>query len=199
MSLDHKRIGIMYLIATAAFFLLGSVLALLLHLELMAPGEMLDADTYSQVFTLHGAIMVFLFLIPSIPAALGNFFLPLMVQAKGLAYPKLNRTSFHIYIVGSIFALCRFFSASASTPAGPSTTRATTPCSSMALAVFVLSLSSFLTRRELHRDGAQYAWPRRRLGPVAALCLGPLRHGHRAGHRDAPARRRARAHGRRAW
>ncbi len=87
-TLDHKRIGIMYLIAIMAAFAAGGFFALSLRLELFRPGEQfLTQDQYNKFFTLHGAIMVFLFIIPSIPAALGNFLLPLMLGAKDVAFP----------------------------------------------------------------------------------------------------------------
>jgi cytochrome c oxidase subunit 1 len=106
MSIDHKRIGIMYLIAVFLTFALGGFLALAVRLELIAPGEtIMTAETYNRVFTLHGLVMVFLFIIPGIPAALGNFVLPLMLGAKDVAFPRLNRASFHIYVVGTVMAL----------------------------------------------------------------------------------------------
>src|SRR5512146_760255 len=83
LTLDHKRIGVMYLIGILASFMAGGILAILLRTELFHPGrDFMGADTYNHLFTLHGAIMVFLFVIPSIPAAIGNFVLPLMIGAK---------------------------------------------------------------------------------------------------------------------
>lgn len=103
---DHKRIGIMYLASILLFFAVAGSLALVMRLELFtAQGDLLTPKMYNQMFTLHGAIMVFLFIIPSIPAALGNFLLPLMLGAKDVAFPRLNLASFHIYIVGAIFFL----------------------------------------------------------------------------------------------
>src|SRR5690606_30380469 len=100
-TVDHKRIGLMYLVATFAALLLGGFMALLVRTELMLPGKQwMSADTYNQVFTLHGAIMVFLFIIPAIPGGLGNFFLPIMLGAKDVAFPKLNLLSFYIYVIG---------------------------------------------------------------------------------------------------
>ena len=95
-TLDHKRIGIMYLWAVLGAFLLGGIFALLLRIELLTPKEtIMTAETYNKVFTLHGVIMVFLFIIPSIPAALGNFVLPLMLGAKDVAFPRLNLASYY--------------------------------------------------------------------------------------------------------
>ncbi|PQO25234.1 cytochrome c oxidase subunit I [Blastopirellula marina] len=108
-TLDHKRIGVMYLVGIFAAFFLGGVLALLLRLHLMVPnglfGDWVSLDSYNQLFTLHGAVMTFLFIIPSIPAALGNFVLPLMVGAKDVAFPRMNLASFHLWVFGAIFFL----------------------------------------------------------------------------------------------
>lgn len=106
LTVDHKRIGLMYLASVILFFFVGGVLAIVLRTELFTPTEnLMNADTYNRIFTLHGAIMVFLFIIPSIPAALGNFLLPIMLGAKDVAFPRLNLASFYIYSIGAIFAL----------------------------------------------------------------------------------------------
>ncbi len=103
---DHKRIAILYLISVSAFFALGSIFAALIRFELLTPeGDLMQADTYNRVFTMHGVIMVFFFLIPAIPAVLGNFLLPIMIGAKDLAMPKLNLASWYIYNLGGIFTL----------------------------------------------------------------------------------------------
>ncbi len=103
---DHKRIGLMYLMAISLFFLVGGALAMVMRLELFSPGsQLMSADTYNRMFTLHGAIMIFLFIIPSIPAALGNFVLPLQLGAIDVAFPRLNLASWYIYVVGALFAL----------------------------------------------------------------------------------------------
>jgi len=105
-TVDHKRIGLMYLASVILFFFVGGVLAVLLRTELFTPTEnLMNADTYNRIFTLHGAIMVFLFIIPSIPAALGNFLLPMMLGAKDVAFPRLNLASFYLYSIGAVFAL----------------------------------------------------------------------------------------------
>jgi cytochrome c oxidase subunit 1 len=105
-TIDHKRIGLMYLFSVLFFFMIGGIFALLIRLELMGPGRtLMDADTYNRVFTYHGVIMVFLVIIPSIPAALGNFFLPMMIGAKDVAFPKLNLASFWIYVTGALMAI----------------------------------------------------------------------------------------------
>ncbi|MFO7691701.1 MAG: cytochrome c oxidase subunit I [Vicinamibacterales bacterium] len=103
---DHKRIGLLYLISVSAFFVLGAVFAGLIRLELMTPaGDLVESDVYNKAFTMHGVIMVFFFLIPAIPAVLGNFLLPLMIGAKDLAFPRLNLLSWYVYTLGGIFTL----------------------------------------------------------------------------------------------
>ncbi len=103
---DHKRIALLYLISITAFFILGGIMAVLIRLELTTPqGDLLAAETYNKVFTMHGILMIFFFLIPSIPAVLGNFLIPMMIGAKDLAFPKLNLLSWYIYVIGGIFTL----------------------------------------------------------------------------------------------
>ncbi|MFY3744831.1 cytochrome c oxidase subunit I [Anaeromyxobacter sp. Red801] len=103
-TLDHKRIGIMYLTAISACLLLGGVFALVLRLHLWSPqGALVSNDAYNKLFTLHGAVMIFLFIIPGIPAALGNFVLPLQLGAKDLAFPRVNLLSFWLFVAGAIF------------------------------------------------------------------------------------------------
>jgi cytochrome c oxidase subunit 1 len=149
LTLDHKRIGIMYLISVIAAFFLGGVFALLVRLELLSPGRtIMDADTYNRMFTLHGAVMVFLFIIPSIPAALGNFLLPIMVGAKDVAFPRLNLLSFYIYVLGAILALYSVISGSVDTGwtfYTPYSTQTATSVVSMTFAVFIAGFSSILT------------------------------------------------------
>jgi cytochrome c oxidase subunit I len=107
LTLDHKRIGMMYLAAVLVSFFVGGVMALLVRTKLLFPGEVswMTADQYNKAFTLHGAIMVFLVIIPSIPAALGNFILPIMLGAKDVAFPRLNLFSFYLWIMGAICAV----------------------------------------------------------------------------------------------
>ena len=91
---DHKRIGLMFLVLSGVFFFVGGVFALLVRIELLTPGPtIMSAATYNRMFTLHGVIMIFLFMIPAIPAVFGNFFLPIMLGAKDVAFPKLNLLS----------------------------------------------------------------------------------------------------------
>src|SRR5512136_70293 len=93
MSTDHKRIGIMYLAALTLFFVVGASLGVLMRLSAIAPGRVLTAQHYDQTFTLHGILMIFLFVIPGIPVSFGNFLLPLMIGARDVAFPRLNRLS----------------------------------------------------------------------------------------------------------
>ena len=127
---DHKRIAILYLISITFFFFLGGLFAVGIRLELATPqGDLVQPDTYNKLFTLHGVIMVFFFLIPSIPAVLGNFLIPLMIGAKDLAFPRINLLSWYIFMVGGLFTLFCDRRPAASTPAGRST-RPTAPTSS---------------------------------------------------------------------
>src|SRR6188474_1596861 len=106
LTLDHKRIGVMYLVSTIAAFALGGLFALLVRTELLTPGKtIVEAHTYNQLFTLHGAVMVFLVIIPGIPAALGNIVLPLQLGAKDVAFPRLNLASWYLWVIGATFLL----------------------------------------------------------------------------------------------
>ena len=103
---DHKRIGILYCISLALVFLVAGVLALFMRAELSAPGEtIMGNNTYNQVFTMHGILMVFLFLVPSIPAILGNFVLPMQIGAKDVAFPRLNLASWYVYMAGAVLTI----------------------------------------------------------------------------------------------
>ena len=98
---DHKRIALLYLAAVTFFFFVGGAFAVLIRLELATPaGDLVTDETYNKLFTMHGVMMVFFFLIPAIPAVLGNFLVPMMIGAKDLAFPKLNLASWYIYIIG---------------------------------------------------------------------------------------------------
>jgi cytochrome c oxidase subunit 1 len=101
LTTDHKRIALLYLLSITFFFFIGGFFALLIRLELLTPaGDLVQADTYNKLFTMHGMVMVFFFLIPSIPAVLGNFLVPLMIGAKDLAFPRINLLSWYLYIIG---------------------------------------------------------------------------------------------------
>lgn len=148
-TLDHKRIGIMYLISVAIAFALGGFFALALRMELLSPEQIFfTAKQYNQIFTLHGAAMVFLFIIPSIPAALGNFILPLQLGTIDVALPRLNLASFYVYLFGSVFCLYSIFSGAVDTGwtfYTPYSTTTDTSVISMALGVFILGFSSMFT------------------------------------------------------
>ena len=105
-TIDHKRIALMYLASTLTAFALGGVFALAVRLELLTPKRtIMTAEQYNQAFTLHGAVMIFLFIIPAIPGILGNFLIPLMIGAKDVAFPRLNLLSLYLYWFGAIFTL----------------------------------------------------------------------------------------------
>jgi len=102
LTTDHKRIALLYLLSITAMFFIGGFFALLIRLELLTPtGDLLTADTYNKAFSMHGQIMVFFFLVPSIPAVLGNFLVPMMIGAKDLAFPRINLLSWYLYIAGA--------------------------------------------------------------------------------------------------
>jgi len=149
LTLDHKRIGIMYLVSILSAFFLGGVFALLLRTELLTPQRtIMDADTYNQMFTLHGAVMIFLFIIPGIPAALGNFVLPIMLGAKDVAFPRLNLTSYYLYVFGALFAVLSIATGGVDTGwtfYTPYSTTTSTSVIAMTAGAFILGFSSILT------------------------------------------------------
>jgi cytochrome c oxidase subunit I len=106
LTTDHKRIALLYLMSVTLFFFIGGFFAMMIRLHLLSPtGYLLTPDAYNRMFTQHGVAMVFFFLIPSIPAVLGNFLIPLMIGAKDLAFPKINLLSWYIYVLGAAFTL----------------------------------------------------------------------------------------------
>src|SRR5438045_1008152 len=106
LTIDHKRIAILYLISITVFFFVGGFFATMIRLELLTPkGDLVQAETYNKLFTMHGVVMIFFFLIPSIPATIGNFVVPLMIGARDLAFPKLNLLSWYIFIIGGILGV----------------------------------------------------------------------------------------------
>ncbi|HZZ59183.1 MAG TPA: cbb3-type cytochrome c oxidase subunit I, partial [Opitutaceae bacterium] len=103
---DHKRIGLLYLFTITFFFTIAAAAAALMRIELLSPtGGLVSSDTYNRLFTLHGVLMVWFFLIPSIPTVLGNFIIPLMIGARDVAFPKLNLLSWYLFVAGGLFAL----------------------------------------------------------------------------------------------
>ncbi len=148
-TLDHKRIGVMYLWSVLVAFLLGGIFAMVVRMELLTPKEtIISADAYNKAFTLHGAIMIFLFIIPGIPAALGNFVLPLLIGAKDVAFPRLNLASYYLYVAGALFALASMIFGGVDTGwtfYTPYSTTTTTKVSLLTLGAFILGFSSIFT------------------------------------------------------
>src|SRR5213595_1735606 len=147
---DHKRIALLYLATVTFFFFVGGAMAVLIRLDLATPaGDLVSDETYNKLFTMHGVMMVFFFLIPSIPATLGNFLVPLMIGAKDLAFPKLNLASWYIYIVGGLFTLYALVSGGVDTGwtfyTPFSTVSSTTNVIPTALGIFITGFSSILT------------------------------------------------------
>ncbi len=150
LTTDHKRIALLYLTSITLMFLIGSLFAVLIRLELLTPaGDLVQSDTYNKLFTMHGIVMVFFFLIPSIPAVFGNFLVPMMIGACDLAFPRLNLLSWYIYMVGAVFTLWVIFSGGVDTGwtfyTPFSTTAATTKVIPAALGIFITGFSSILT------------------------------------------------------
>ena len=150
LTLDHKRVGILYLIGVSLFFAVGALMATLFRIELATPaGDFVTADTYNKLFTLHGVVMVFFFLIPSVPGVLGNFALPLIIGAKDVAFPKLNLLSWYVFMIGGTLTL--FIALTGGLDTGwtfytpYSSTYANTNVLLAAIGVFITGFSSILT------------------------------------------------------
>jgi cytochrome c oxidase subunit 1 len=150
-STDHKRIGMLYLCCILSMFAVGVVLGVLMRLELIAPGrDIMDAQTYNAMFTLHGVVMIFLFVIPGIPAAFGNILLPLQIGAEDVSFPRLNLLSWWLYLTGAVLAVTSLFTGGGPPDTGwtfyvPFSERTTTNVSLAVVAVFILGFSSILT------------------------------------------------------
>ena len=152
LTTDHKRIGILYLLSITAFFVLGGVAALLVRLELLTPaGNLIRADTYNRMFTMHGVMMVFFFMIPSIPAVLGNFLVPIMIGARDVAFPRLNLLSWYILIAGGSLAVLAILVGGADTgwtfytPYSSTFSKTNNAVLLMATGIFINGFSSILT------------------------------------------------------
>jgi cytochrome c oxidase subunit 1 len=150
LTVDHKRIALLYLLSITFFFFIGGFFALLIRLELLTPaGDLVQSDTYNKLFTMHGQIMVFFFLIPAVPAVLGNFLIPLMIGAKDLAFPRINLLSWYLYIIGGILMIYTILNGGVDTGwtfyTPLSTEFAKTNVISAALGIFVTGFSSILT------------------------------------------------------
>src|SRR5262252_2665983 len=147
---DHKRIGLLYLATITLFFFLGGAFATLIRLELLTPqGDLVSSETYNKLFTMHGVIMVFFFLVPSIPATLGNFFLPIMIGARDLAFPRVNLLSWYLLIIGGALAIFAMLAGGVDTGwtfyTPYSTTYSNTYVIATALGIFIAGFSSILT------------------------------------------------------
>ena len=161
-SIDHKRIGILYLIVMLGFFITAVSIALLMRLELFAPGlqitneiaevigEKSGHDVFNKFFTLHGVIMIFLFIIPGVPATLGNFLVPLMLGARDVSFPKLNLFSWYLYLIGAVLALASLFIGNGSVDTGwtfyaPYSVQTQTNVVMTLTAAFILGMASIFT------------------------------------------------------
>ena len=150
LTIDHKRIALLYLITITLFFFVGGVFALLIRLELLTPrGELFTAETYNKLFTMHGLIMIFFFLIPAVPAVLGNFLVPLMIGARDLAFPRINLLSYYIYAAGGAFTMYSVVAGGVDTGwtfyTPYSSTYSNTHVTAMVIGIFITGFSSILT------------------------------------------------------
>lgn len=151
LTTDHKRIGLLYLLGVTFFFFIGGIAATIIRLELMTPaGDVLQsADSFNRAFTMHGIIMVFFFLVPAIPATLGNFLIPIMIGARDMAFPKLNLLSWYIYAIGGSISIMILLFGGVDTGwtfyAPYSTMFSNTMVIPAAIAVFITGFSSILT------------------------------------------------------
>ena len=182
---DHKRIAVLYLFSITAFFFVGGIFAGLMRLNLLRPEGLFQHDTYNKFFTMHGVIMVFFFLVPSIPATLGNFLLPIMVGARDLAFPRINLLSWYIYIVGGIFAVSAIVRGGVDTGwtfyAPFSTTYSNTHVILAAIGVFVAGFSSILTGLNFIVTVHKMRAPGMTWFAAAAVRVGQLRDGFDSG------------------
>ena len=148
-TLDHKRIGILYMFTVTTFFFIGGIFALLLRLELFTAGKtIVDASLYNQFMTYHGAIMVFMVIIPGIPGTLGNFFLPLQIGAKDVAFPRVNLLSWYLLVIGAFLACLSLFLNGIDTGwtfYTPYSIQTDTAVISVVLGAFIMGFSSVLT------------------------------------------------------
>jgi cytochrome c oxidase subunit 1 len=149
-TVDHKRIALLYMVSITFFFVVGGFFAMLMRIHLIEPqGALVQPETYNKLFTLHGVIMIFFFLVPSIPAVLGNFLIPLMIGARDLAFPRLNLLSWYIYIVGGLFTLYSAIAGGVDTGwtfyTPYSSTYSNTQVTAVAVGVFITGFSSILT------------------------------------------------------
>ncbi|HPA87453.1 MAG TPA: cbb3-type cytochrome c oxidase subunit I [Bacteroidales bacterium] len=151
LSTDHKKIGLMYLYSITVFFFVAVILGLLMRLELIAPGKtIMEPQTYNGIFTIHGVIMIFVIVIPALPAIFGNFFLPIMIGAKDVAFPKLNLFSYYLFLAGAILGVLSQFAGDGPPDTGwtfyvPYSAESSTNVIFALTAAFILGFSSILT------------------------------------------------------
>ena len=180
LTTDHKRIAVLYLISITVMFWIGGFFAMMIRLELLTPaGDLVSSDTYNKLFTMHGIIMVFFFLIPSVPAVLGNFLIPLMVGAKDLAFPRVNLLSWYLYIIGGATALVAMITGGVDTGWTFYTPFSTTYSNTHVIGAARRHLHHrFLLdsyRAELHRHHPPHARAGPDVAPFAAVLLVELR------------------------
>jgi cytochrome c oxidase subunit I len=150
LTTDHKRIALLYLVSITLMFFVGGAFAVLMRIHLIEPrGALVQPETYNKLFTMHGIMMIFFFLIPSIPATLGNFLVPMMIGARDLAFPRLNLLSWYIYIIGAAFTLYAAVTGGIDTGwtfyTPYSSTYAHTQVVPVVVGVFITGFSSILT------------------------------------------------------
>jgi len=150
LTVDHKRIALLYMFSISIMFAIGGIFATLIRLELITPpGDMVQSETYNKLFTMHGVVMVFFFLIPSIPATLGNFLIPIMIGAKDLAFPRINLLSWYIFIAGAAFTMYSMLAGGVDTGwtfyVPYSTHYSNTHVIATGLGIFITGFSSILT------------------------------------------------------
>jgi cytochrome c oxidase subunit I len=178
LTTDHKRIGILYLVSLLAFFLVGMTVGVFMRLEQLTMGPtLMKPTTYNALFTLHGVIMIFLFVIPGLPAVFGNFFLPIMIGAKDVAFPRLNLLSWYLFMSGAVIALTSLFTGGGAPDTGwsfyvPYSVTTSTNVTLAVLGAFVIGFSSIITGinfiTTIHRLRAKgMSWMRMPLFPWA--------------------------------
>ena len=177
---DHKRIALLYVFSITIFFALGGCFAVGMRLNLLSPTGLFAHDTYNKLFTMHGIIMVFFFLVPSIPATLGNFLVPIMVGARDLAFPRINLLSWYIYVVAGIVAIAAVAKGGVDTGwtfyAPFSSTYSNTHVILAALAVFISGFSSILTGLNFIVTIHKMRAPGMTLVEASPVRMGPLCH-----------------------
>src|SRR5499425_368860 len=150
LTIDHKRIALLYLASITVMFVVGGAFAVVMRLHLVVPqGALVQPETYNKLFTMHGIMMIFFFLVPSIPATLGNFLVPMMIGARDLAFPRINLLSWYLYITGALFMLYAIMAGGVDTGwtfyPPYSSIYAHTHVIAAVLAVFIAGFSSILT------------------------------------------------------